>query len=57
MFTYTHRERGGILLELTVTCFILVTFLAGSARLHLSFRQRFERIVRERNAAITALRH
>lgn len=52
----TRHEKGGILLELFVATFILVTFTAGAARLHYSFRSRFERIVRERNEAIRLLR-
>ena len=52
MHTKQSSENGGILLELIITAFILASFAAGSARVHSSFRARFERIVHERNLAI-----
>jgi len=52
----TRHEKGGILLELFIATFILVTFTAGAARIHAAFRSRFERIVQERNEAIRAIR-
>jgi hypothetical protein len=49
-------ERGGILLELIIAAFILASFAAGAARVHRSFRARFERIVTERNQLIARTR-
>ena len=52
----TRTEKGGILLELTVTFLLLAVFTAGAARVHAAYRHRFQRILDGRNAAIRELR-
>jgi hypothetical protein len=49
-------ERGGTLLELFILVFVLATFAAGAARVHVSLSRRFDRIVRDRNETIHSAR-
>lgn len=49
-------ERGGVLLELTVFLFVLLTLAKGALEVHHALERRFERILHERSARIEQAR-
>jgi hypothetical protein len=50
------NEKGSLLVETTIAIFLTLVFLAGTARLHASWKKRHRAILEHRNEAIDSLR-